>query len=328
MEICKRIPDIYDLDNFNSTDKNDELDVVIYFKEHMIDKIYFNEIDVTSYHKGNMIINILDILKKSKNNSLTKIYKKYKYKRLSAYMRLKTNYNHFSLWGSGSRAQQFIEDKTFFNNIYSECLVFFILVKSFNSGDFIKIKIKELEPSSSNISFSPLIRDTQTDTIPIFNVSLYDIPTYFEILYGALQFENKIIDTFDKKSNIPKKIYIPVQFPDGVGEIECDMFIRYKSGYTCYIKKYILPNGEIINIKNVNTCNFCKDYSKIYDISLQSKYKMYCYHEFIAWGILFKNYYAGYFPSKLNNNAEIKVKDLDIFTNISKKFTFKIYYKD
>jgi len=327
MEIGKPIPDIYNLDkledSYNSDDLN--LDIVIFFQNKKIEHVYFNEIDVIDYVEKYGPLNIASILKKCNIHKFNMLYKKSKLA-VTAYFRLKSSTNHIGLCTQGSISQQFIEDRTFFNCIWINELKFYINNKSFNNGDFIKIKIRQVKfhIMGRNLLFNSKTYCESNESIVLFkNCSYMESPIYFEIIFRNLHDDD---DRFNNISSLPKKISIPVNFPDGKGEIICDMFIRYKTGYTCYILKYILPNGEQINIQNRNPCNNCPSYSKIYDITLQSKYKTLCFDKIFSLSFIFEKFY----PKKINKDTkiEIKIEDLHMFKSISSKFVIKLQIKD
>jgi hypothetical protein len=333
MNISKTIPDIYNFDSFEELCNDDtkfNLDVVIFFKNNKISHLYFNEIEVIEYFNKTTysLLEIRDILKKCKIPKLNNLYKKSKKTPLNAYFRLKTTSNYITLYTHGAFSQQRIEDKTFFDTIWLNELQFYISTKSFEDDDFIKIKIRHSDYNiwGRNLTFNSNIYSNLEKSIPLFQNNKYiEFPIYLEIIYKNIP---ESYDIFNNISGIPKKISIPMYFPDGRGEIICDMFIRYKTGYTCYILTCILPNGTKINIQqnSKKICDTCTDYSKIYDITLQSKYKSICYFELCKISELLADKY----PKKINklSDFEIRMEDLDIFKNIPSRFTIKVHYKD
>ena len=329
MEIDKDLPNIYNLDNYSDLYNNDKifnLDIVIYFRNNKFSNIYFNEIPIENLDKLETF-DIRGILKKYKHTKLNNLYKLSKNCMLTAYFRVKNKSNCIYMYNHGAFSQQVIEDKTFFDCVWCDELNFFINTKSFNDEDYIKIKLCEHYNMTMgrNVKFSSKTFEfNNTDSIVLFkNNRFTEFPIYFEIRYRNLS-END--DSFNSTTSTPKKISFPVFFPDGKGEIVCDLFKRYKSGYTCYILKYIFPNGECINIQNLKKCNRCVDYTKLYDITLQSKYKSICYDQILSIALLFKEQY----PNNIFQNKffEIKIEEFNIFKNISSNFTIKLHYKE
>jgi hypothetical protein len=327
MEIGKAIPDIYNLDKFEDLCNSEELnlDIVIFFQNRRIDQIYFNEINISNSVEKSGTLNISNVLKKCNIEKFNMVYKKSKLA-VTAYFRLKSPSNHIVLYNQGSISQQFIEDKTFFDCIWLSELNLYINYKSFNNGDFVKIKLRQIKyhVMGRNLIFNSQTYCESSESIVLFkNCRHMEIPLYFEIIFRNLRDDD---ERFNNISGRPKKISIPVSFPDGKGEIICDMFVRYKTGYICYILKYILPNGEEINIQNRNQCNHCPSYTKLYDITLQSKYKTFCFDQLFTFSKIFDIFY----PKKLNKDKkiEIKMEDLQMFKTVSPKFVIKLQIKD
>ncbi len=113
------------------------------------------------------------------------------------------------------------------------------------------------------------------DDIIIYNTTYLSLKFLLEYIGESIKFPS----TMEESKNKEKTIAIPAYYifendcEEQEGEIEIVFISDDENVYNVYVKNFILPNGEIIKIDKRKN-KYVDYYSKIFDLSLQSRYNL------------------------------------------------------
>jgi hypothetical protein len=250
-------PDIYNLNNFNESGNNYYV-FNITFNNKGINSVTVNGEDlIHNIQDPEFILKFKDILKGNKK------YKEFVKSNYILYIRqqtLKPVFIHRS-----NESLHGLNDKSLLVGIDLSSLNLY-LPSSTRITDYIKITL------------IPTLMYCTPDKTNYFQNTLPKI-SIFSKYNEIYAFEIKTKLSTLHHTNFNKKIMFPLNYNGENGEMECHVFSKTKNEeliYVFYITKLILPHGNIVELCTDKPWKHSIDYSKRFDISIESKYKLIC----------------------------------------------------
>jgi hypothetical protein len=157
-------------------------------------------------------------------------------------------------------------------------------------SDYIQLQIIKANPNLDHIFIRGRVYAFRDRDITIFDgdhnsyTLILELDVHNELNEVNVNKKQKELESFSKGKTliIPAYYLFKKEFSNEEQEGEIEISIipkKVDSKYSVYIKNFILPNNMVIQVEKREN-KYIKYYSKIFDISQESKYELICFNDF------------------------------------------------